>query len=222
LRFLNTVSALDVVILGRGGGSSEDLAAFNEEIVAQAIFTARMPVVSAVGHEIDVTIADLVADRRALTPSEAAELVTPDREQLLKALQVSGNRLADLLWRKVQGLAEWLNDLGHRRVLAQPLERIRNLERRLDESQERLQRAMRQRLAKTRQDTAAWAGRLESLSPLNVLARGYSLTRREGDEQVIRSAGQVRPGDRLVTLLGQGRITSRVEDVGVEPGPRKP
>ena len=175
-----------------------------------------MPIVSAVGHEIDVTIADLVADRRALTPSEAAELVTPDRDELLKGLRASENRLAELLWRQVKEFRAWLEDLAGRRVLAQPQERIRDLERRLDDHQERLQRAIRQRLIQMRQGTDALAGRLESLSPLNVLARGYSLTRKEIDQSVVRTAVQVQPGERLVTLVQQGRIISRVEEVEME------
>src|SRR5207244_2043612 len=103
IRLVNWVAGVEVLILGRGGSSSEDLAAFNRENVAQAIFESRIPVVSAVGHEIDVTIADLVADKRALTPSEAAELVTPDRSQILKGLDASARRMMDLLFGRLQG-----------------------------------------------------------------------------------------------------------------------
>src|SRR6516165_8133824 len=119
IRRVNRLAEIEVLILGRGGGSSEDLAAFNREAVAQAIFTSRVPVVSAVGHEIDVTIADLVADKRALTPSEAAELVTPDGGQILGALQSCHGRMRDLLLSRFQTLRGRLQDLMARRTLAQ-------------------------------------------------------------------------------------------------------
>lgn len=214
LRLLNRLRCVDVVILGRGGGSSEDLAAFNQEVVARAIFESAIPVVSAVGHEIDVTVADRVADRRALTPSEAAELVTPDREELLKRLGDRARRLTDLLCQTVQVRRERLRVLADRRVFHRPLERLQDLERRLDEVDLRLTRAVRQRVALGRQTAEAFAARLETLSPLNVLARGYSLTRPAGGKTLIRQASQVRPGDRLETLLAEGKIVSRVEEAG--------
>src|SRR4029077_9556937 len=125
-----------------GGGSSEDLAAFNEEIVAQAVFESRIPIVSAVGHEIDVTLADLVADRRALTPSEAAEIATPDRQKLLDGLTGVEKRLRDLLLRQWKSAEQRVEDLAGRRPFRLPLDRLRDLERRLDETEERLRRGM--------------------------------------------------------------------------------
>jgi len=211
--FVNRLPGIDVLILGRGGGSSEDLAAFNRELVASAIFHSRLPVVSAVGHEIDVTIADLVADKRALTPSEAAELVSPDRSQLLLGLQACAGRMRDLIAGRLETARGRWQDLTSRRVFAQPCERIRERERRLDDTETRLHRAVRQRLGQARQLTEAWASRLETLSPLNVLARGYSLTRREDDQEVVRRADDVRRGERLVTLVAEGRIVSRVEEI---------
>jgi exodeoxyribonuclease VII large subunit len=214
IRRVNRLPEIEVLILGRGGGSSEDLAAFNREVVAQAIFASRVPVVSAVGHEIDVTIADLVADKRALTPSEAAELVTPDGGQLLGALQACHGRMRDLLLSRFQTLRGRLQDLTGRRTLAQPLERIRERERRLDDSEARLHRAIQQKLATIRHLADAQAARLETLSPLNVLARGYSLTRRETDQAVVRNPDQVQVGDRVVTLVERGRLLCRVEKKG--------
>jgi exodeoxyribonuclease VII large subunit len=212
IRRVNRLAQVDVLILGRGGGSSEDLAAFNREVVAQAIFTSRVPVVSAVGHEIDVTIADLVADKRALTPSEAAELVTPDGNQILGTLRACHGRLRDLLQSRFQALHGRLQDLSARKILSQPLERIRECERRLDDGETRLHRAMQQKFASLRHHADAQAGRLETLSPLNVLARGYSLTRRETDQMVVRDPEQVQVGDRVVTLVERGKLLCRVEE----------
>jgi exodeoxyribonuclease VII large subunit len=202
----------DVIIVGRGGGSAEDLWAFNEEVVAHALFASRIPVVSAVGHEIDLTIADLVADRRALTPSEAAELVVPNRAELSDSITDCATRLRGLVNARLERARRGVQDLAERRAFRLPLERIRDAERRLDELAERLARVARQRLERLQQAVGAAAARLETLSPLNVLGRGYSLTRSESG-QVIRDAAQVRPGGRLETLLHRGRLMSRVEEV---------
>jgi exodeoxyribonuclease VII large subunit len=213
LALVNRVGGASVIILGRGGGSSEDLAAFNDERVADAIFASRIPVVSAVGHEIDVTIADLVADVRALTPSEAAELVVPDREELLEIVRKKEIRLSDLFWSRLKSARERLDDLAQRRCFHRPLERVQDLVQRLDEIEERLQRAARRRIEKARSQLEGLAGKLESLSPLNVLGRGYSLTRRASDRQVVRRADEVQPGDAVVTVLQHGQITSRVQEI---------
>jgi exodeoxyribonuclease VII large subunit len=218
IRTLNRLSpSADVMIVGRGGGSVEDLWAFNEEVVAQAIYESRIPVVSAVGHEIDVTIADLVADHRAETPTAAAVLVAPSREELTDGLDGTAGRLRDLLDARLEAAWQRWNDLAERRAFRMPLERVRELERRTDEWGERLGRAGAQRVVRARQALEAAAGRLEGLSPLNVLARGYSLTRTQPGLAVVRDAAQVRPGDRLVTLLGRGRVVSRVEAADPRP-----
>ncbi len=202
---------IDVVIVGRGGGSLEDLWPFNEEVVARAIYQSRIPVVSGVGHEDDLTIADLVADFRALTPSEAAERVVPDRAELFGQFRDAEARLRTLLLRRVQTACDRLDDLVARRCFRSPLERLRELEQRLDDWNDRLGRAARQRLARARDGLEAVAGRLESLSPLKVLARGYSLTRKE-DGTLVRACDDVRPGDRVWTRLGRGQLVSRVEE----------
>jgi exodeoxyribonuclease VII large subunit len=211
IRLLNRLGGIDVLIVGRGGGSLEDLWAFNEECVAQAIFTSRIPVVTGVGHETDLTIADFVADCRALTPSEAAERVAPDRDEVRAWLDGHEVRLRDLIGRRLELARRRLDGLAERRVFRRPLERLRDLEQRLDDWAGRLRRALRQRLVHARQRLEAHAARLETLSPLNVLSRGYSLTRREADQTVVRSLDQVQPGDRLVTTVQYGRIVSRVE-----------
>jgi exodeoxyribonuclease VII large subunit len=218
---LNRVRVVDLIIVGRGGGSAEDLWAFNEECVAHAIYRSRIPVVSAVGHEIDVTIADLVADRRALTPSEAAELAAPDRLELLQGIRQWDGQLRASLWQQLEDARGRLLDLAQRRAFCLPLERIRDLERRIEDWGDRLQRVIGQSVSRSRDQLKARAAQLESLSPLNVLGRGYSLTRRETDQVVVRSPEQVQPGDRLVTYIQQGRIVSRVEE-GVRVDPAAP
>jgi exodeoxyribonuclease VII large subunit len=212
LRRLNQLTGIDVILLGRGGGSSEDLAAFNEEIVAQAIFLSRIPIVSAVGHEIDVTLADLVADVRALTPSEAAERATPDRLELLKMLRARHDRLADLLLAKYRVHKHRLDSLAQRRVFRFPLEWLHDEERRVDDWTNRLQRAMQTRIQQAKQELATTAGQLESLSPLNVLARGYSLTRTLPDKQVVRSIEQVTPGDAVEIVLSDGAVRAEIRE----------
>jgi exodeoxyribonuclease VII large subunit len=216
IRILNRLhelgeTTIDVMIVGRGGGSLEDLWSFNEECVAHAIFESRIPVVSAVGHEIDVTIADHVADCRAATPTQAAALVVPDWQEILAGLQALHTRCRDLTTSRLTFARRCLDELANSRMLRFPLERIRQHEQRLDEWAERLQRIQRQRLERSRERVGAYASRLETLSPLNVLGRGYSLTRKE-NRVIIRDARQVQPGDHLETLVHNGRITSRVEE----------
>jgi exodeoxyribonuclease VII large subunit len=217
IRCLNRISlsgqrTIDVIIVGRGGGSLEDLWAFNEECVAEAIFASRIPIVSGVGHETDLTIADLVADVRALTPSEAAERVVPNRLEIQVWMATQSARMRQLVLRRLEGGRDKLNDLAQRRCFRVPLERVRDLEQRLDDWLERLSRAEKQRLTQSGRRVEALAAQLQALSPLNVLARGYSLSRKEADNRVIRHSDQVRPGDRLVTLLQHGRVVSRVEE----------
>jgi exodeoxyribonuclease VII large subunit len=168
-------------------------------------------VISAVGHEIDLTIADLVADCRALTPSEAAERVVPHRDELQESLRTVGERLRALLLKRLEVARQHVQGLAQRRCFRLPLEPLRDRERRLDEISERLERAAQHRLLLLRQRLEAQTGRLETLSPLNVLARGYTLTRREVDQSVVRAPGQVSPGDWIVTILREGSIRSRVE-----------
>jgi exodeoxyribonuclease VII large subunit len=205
-------TAIEVLIVGRGGGSLEDLWTFNEECVAQAIFDSHIPVVTGIGHEDDLTIADMVADLRALTPSEAAEKVVPDRVAVLEWLGGLEMRFRTDLRRRLEAASSRLEELARRPCFRRPLERIREEEHQLDDWHERLQRAVRRRVEQLHQQLQARAERLESLSPLNVLARGYSLTRKEDDTLMLHDAGQVRPGQRIVTRLQHGQITSRVEE----------
>jgi exodeoxyribonuclease VII large subunit len=205
-------TAIDVLVVGRGGGSLEDLWTFNEECVAQAIFGSRIPVVAGIGHEDDLTIADMVADLRALTPSEAAEKVVPDRVEVLKWLEGLESRFRTDLCRRLDQAQARLSELASRPCFRRPLERIRQEEERLDEYCDRLQRALDRRIEQHHEQLRSLSARLESLSPLNVLARGYSLTRKEGEAALLHDAGQVRPGELIVTRLARGEMVSRVEE----------
>jgi len=206
--------AIDLMIVGRGGGSVEDLWAFNEEIVADAIFASKIPVVSAVGHEIDVSISDLVADLHALTPTDAANKVVPDRNELLQALNDRRGQLEGAILRRLTLSRQRLDDLSQRGAFRRPLARVRELEEKIDDLEQRLRRTGAQALVRQKERLAAVAGRLESLSPLNVLRRGYSLTRKEGSPELARDSAELTVGDRLVTRLANGEVVSRVESVG--------
>lgn len=214
LEEVNRFAGVDVIVLTRGGGSLEDLWAFNEERVARAIFRSTIPVVSAVGHEIDLTISDLVADRRALTPSEAGELVVPNRDEVLAWLQRCTHRLGMALRGRTIAVRARLDSLGRHRVFQKPLERIRDGERRLDEWDHRAGRAIAQRVKLARANVDRLAHALDSLSPLAVLARGYSVT--FAGDKLVRSAEEVAPGQSIETRLHRGRIRSRVEEVEQE------
>jgi exodeoxyribonuclease VII large subunit len=205
------VPPLDVLVVGRGGGSLEDLWAFNEELVVRAIASSTIPVISAVGHEIDVTLADLAADVRALTPSEAAERVVPSAEdvtQLVKNLQL---RLLGSLTARTANLRSRLDALASRPALSRPLERVHLLGRRADELAVRLNTAMRTRLGNSQAEIETFAGKLEALSPLAVLQRGYSLTQDQASGVVIRTTQLLQTGQRLRTRLAQGEVVSVVE-----------
>lgn len=213
LRQVHEIPNVDVVITGRGGGSLEDLWAFNEEIVARAIYDCPLPVISAVGHEIDVSIADLVADRRALTPSEAGELVVPNGTEIIDYLRASRERLCSLLKAQASRARLELDAISQRRIFTRPLERIHDLTARVDETAERLKRGIERRVENDRRSVAEAAARLEAVSPLNVLGRGYSVTCDVQSEKIIRDAKDVSTGDEIVTWLGQGKLVSRVEKV---------
>ncbi len=186
----NRVKDVDLVVVTRGGGSLEDLWAFNEEVVARAIVASTAPVVSAIGHEVDVTIADHAADFRALTPSEAGERCVPDAREV--RVRIDGLK---------ESLARALRD------------RATDARYRLEDLSDRADRAIRRAVEGRRHRLGRLAAGLEALSPLGVLARGYSLTTRPDGATLVRRASDLRPGDRIVTRLGQGRVVSLVEDV---------
>lgn len=206
----------DVLVVGRGGGSLEDLWCFNEEIVVRAIYASQIPVVSAVGHEIDVTLSDLVADLRALTPTEAAERVVPSGDEFLSGLRTIERRLAASLRLRADAARTRLDALAKHRVLRRPFDLIRELSRRVDELDVRVSRAMGQSLSRQRDAIQSLAARLETLSPLGVLARGYSLTQRTDDGSLVRDAGELSVGERITTRFAKGRVTSLVDEVEAE------
>ncbi len=229
---LNRLGDVDVIIAGRGGGSLEDLWAFNEEVVARAIAGSKTPVISAVGHEVDVTIADFVADLRAPTPSAAAELVVREKQAIVDGLDALRVRLDRAVRRPLSDLERRVDDarsrldhagrVAHGRVAhrielltarlkaASPFNRLGVGRHRLDRVHRRLHGAVAGRVLTARHRLASAIGRLESLSPLAVLGRGYSLTRTP-EGTVVRSARDVRPGSRVDVLLGEGVLDCRVE-----------
>jgi exodeoxyribonuclease VII large subunit len=254
IRDLEALGDVDVIIVGRGGGSLEDLWAFNEEVVARAIAGSKIPIISAVGHEVDVTIADFVADLRAPTPSAAAELVVREKQAIVEAVADLGHRLRRAMGRRLESERRHMEAITTRRVLTDPSRPLRDLHRRVDDGRARVHRGMdallreaahrfelataglrsaspRARLRRDRDQfvrlTARLgreaprtvdggrsrlgiaAGRLESMSPLAVLARGYSLTRTPAGT-IVRAAGQVRAGDAVEVRLNDGTLDCRV------------
>jgi exodeoxyribonuclease VII large subunit len=205
--------SIDVLVVGRGGGSLEDLWSFNEEAVVRAIHASRIPVVSAIGHEIDVTLADLVADVRALTPSEAAERVVPSMEAIQSILRDRQSRLANSLQRRVQDARQRLDALKTHRPLRRPFDQLLDRSQQLDQLQSRCRRAVDSMVDRTRRQIGAAAMQLESLSPLAVLARGYSLTTREADGRLVRDAAHLAIGDTVHTRFARGAAISRIERV---------
>jgi exodeoxyribonuclease VII large subunit len=202
---------IEVMIVGRGGGSVEDLWAFNEEEVARAIAASGIPVVSAVGHEIDYTISDLVADRRAATPSQAAELVVPEKEELKRLLNGLKERADAALKSKIELCEERLRGLEDAYILRSPENFILQKEQELDELSRDADEHIRRIMEKKGTMFEAAVGKFEALSPVAVLARGYSITFK-GDK-VLRGVSSVRKGDKINTRIGSGGILSVVEEI---------
>jgi exodeoxyribonuclease VII large subunit len=200
---------VDVMIVGRGGGSLEDLWAFNEEIVARAIFATPIPVISAVGHEIDFTIADFVADHRAPTPTAAAEMVICRKIDLVEQLGSLHNALARVMQAKLEmAQADW-RDLVKR--LTDPGRKLRENQQRLDELSLNLVRCLQHRLRQLRDQLAQASGRLGALSPLAVLDRGYSIAHKLPDETIIKNGASLKVGDRLRITFAKGKSFCKVE-----------
>ena len=213
--------ALDVLVLARGGGSLEDLWCFNEEPVLRAIAASRIPTVSAVGHEIDVTLADLVADVRALTPSEAAERIVPSADDVTDLVRGLGLRLRMSLLSRLENLRHRIESLSTRPVLRCPQDGVLLRTRRVDELGVRLHAAAQTLLRDRRNALGGAAGKLEALSPLGVMGRGYSLTYAADGEQLITSAKQLKPGQQIISRFTHGSATSRVEDIDLASHERR-
>ena len=205
--------AVDVIALVRGGGSLEDLWAFNEEVLVRAVAASPVPVVAGIGHEIDVSLADLAADLRALTPTDAAVKVSPDGHQLAAAVAGLGLRLEAGLERRVATARDRLLQLARARIFADPTRIVGDRRAVLDQQAARLGRLVTGAVARGRERVAAAAGRLEAGSPLHLLGRGWSVTWKSGDPAALRSVAGLAVGDGLVTQLADGRIASRIESI---------
>lgn len=209
IRYANRFSLADVIITGRGGGSLEDLWAFNDERVARAIFESEIPVVSAVGHEPDVTISDYVADVRAATPSNGAELVAPDGQALLHRLTQLSARMDGAMRKKLTLSRSRLDELRQKRVLQSPKYYIEDKRLTLDYTQRRLIAASERLLAEKNQRFVALTAKLDAMSPLKVLARGYSVTRK-ADGGVVRDATAVAAGEEINIRLLRGALRATI------------
>lgn len=203
----------DVIVVGRGGGSLEDLWAFNEEPVVRAIAASRVPTVSAVGHEIDVALADLAADVRALTPSEAAERVVPAVDELVARITSYRDRLLSAAERRTMLARSRLEASAAQRPFRRPFDIVHDRSRRLDELSLRAAGALRALVHKNQRQFAGLAGQLQSLSPLAVLERGYTITQDADSGRVVRSIKQLRVGHSIRTRLPGGTAMSTVEAV---------
>ncbi len=233
LRYASEHKVADVVITGRGGGSIEDLWAFNDERVARAIYDCEIPVISAVGHEPDVTIADFVADLRAATPSNAAELAAPDVTELMQAIDSAMRRLENSMAKRISGSREALEALSSRRVLQsatgfieQRRSQVETLRVRLeaasvfasksrsqlDNLASRLNSALDAAMTRKKNEYLRAAAKLDALSPLKVLSRGYAIAMDE-DGRAVKDSSGVRAGDKLTVRLASGALGCRVEDV---------
>jgi exodeoxyribonuclease VII large subunit len=206
---LDRSGEVEVMIVGRGGGSLEDLWAFNEEIVARAIFASTVPVISAVGHEIDFTIADFVADQRAPTPTAAAEMVVPRKADLQAEMEGFEQTLLRAMRNKLEIAKDYW--LGLVKRLSDPGRKLRENQQRLDELSVDLSRRFQERLRQLRDRLAHGIGRLDALSPLAVLDRGYSITHKLPEERIVKDAGALSLGDRLRVTFAKGKALCRVE-----------
>ena len=200
----------DLIITGRGGGSMEDLWAFNEEVVARAIYDANIPVISAVGHEPDVTIADFVADLRAATPSNAAELAVPDWNEVSASLGRGGERLASAMRNRLVRERQILKRLAGSQAMTRPAAYFQNKRLLLDYQSQRLSHALERVFSEYRERLGRFAAGLDAMSPLKVLGRGYAIARRE-DGQLMDSVQEVDVGDRFELRLSDGFLDCLVE-----------
>ncbi len=209
IRYANRFHLADLLIVGRGGGSMEDLWAFNEEVVARAIYDSEIPVISAVGHEPDVTISDFVADLRAATPSNAAELAVPDQAALRQALDSMAAAMATALSRQLKAARRHFETLAASPALRSPDAYLVQRRRALALLDSRLTAAQSRYVAARRQRFVALTAKLDAMSPLRVLARGYAMVQEE-DGTVLRSVRQAEPGKELTLTVSDGRITAAV------------
>lgn len=216
IRYFNQECLVDVMIIGRGGGSLEDLWAFNEEGVAREIFASRVPVISAVGHETDYTIADFAADLRAPTPSAAAEMVVESEERFRENIRAFESRIIRAVQQDLELARTSLR--GSIRMLGDPGRRLGSLAQRVDELVQRMASGLRHHQRRDRAQLAALTAGLGHLNPLGILTRGYSVTKRLPAGVILKDVADVREGDLISTRLHQGEIISRVEKRTTQTG----
>ncbi len=208
IRDFNKLSTVDVLIVGRGGGSLEDLWAFNEEVVARSIFDSAIPVISAVGHQVDYTIADFVADVRAATPSAAAELIVPDRQEVVAGVQSEVRTMGRLIEQKIYGLTLELDKLSHHYALQQPSSLVDQKSQLADELTRRLETETQRYVDVTGQKLIAVESHLNALNPSAVLKRGYAFV--ESSTGIISSVRDVEAGDSATIHLHDGTLESQI------------
>ena len=212
--YANQHKLADLLIVGRGGGSMEDLWCFNDETVARAIYDSNIPVISAVGHEPDVTISDFVADLRAATPSNAAELAVPDRDALRQTLDELQNAMAVAMQTKINRAGERLENLAGRPVLKSPLASFESRRKALELLENRLLSAQSGNVARNRQRFVAQVSKMDAMSPLKVLTRGYAMVARQ-DGTIVRSVADVKPKEPIAVRVSDGTIVATV--IGGKP-----
>ena len=215
IRYANRYQIADIIITGRGGGSIEDLWAFNDERVARAVYASEIPVISAVGHEPDVTICDFVADVRAATPSNGAELAAPDQTQLRNQLQNAQSRLLEAMTKQLKLSRQTLDALAAKRVLQSPENYLQDKRMQLDYLHQQLIAASQRQVAEKKQRFIRLTASLEAMSPLKVLSRGYSVVRAE-DGTLVTDASRMRTGDRIRVQMQKGSLTACVEQAEEE------
>ncbi len=213
IKTFDEMNEVNVIIAGRGGGSLEDLWPFNEEIVARAIYGCRIPIISAVGHEIDITISDYVADARAPTPTAAGEMVVPVEADLQLALMQLHQRLALALRNMLERRRHELDRLTSSYAFRRPFEYLQQRAQQLDDLWRRLSREVESTMDARRRTLEGQKQHLEGLNPLNVLARGYSITTIAGSCEPLTDVSSVKKGDAIETVLAKGKIVSKVERV---------
>lgn len=208
---INRLHGADLIITGRGGGSMEDLWAFNEESVARAIYASEIPVISAVGHEPDVTIADFVADVRASTPSNGAERAVPDQNQILDGLSHLGRRLEQAMSRRLERARKQMEQISRCRVLQDPISYVADRQQQLDYCRQRLAQGLSASAGRERERFARLSAGLDAMSPLKVLGRGYAIARRT-DGGIVRRVADAAPGDILSLRVTDGEIPCQVQE----------
>lgn len=213
IRTMNQFEVADVLIVGRGGGSIEDLWAFNEEVVARAVYASGIPVISAVGHETDYTICDFVADVRAPTPSAAAEIVMPIKSELVEKLASLENRLRTRVFQRLDLSRERMKKIADARVLVDPLEMINRRQMRVDLLTQRMTTVIRQKMSVVTRRFSLTAGKLDALSPLKVLSRGYGLVQDAESGLSVLSIHRTAVGKRLDVVLSDGSLECLVERI---------